>query len=876
MSLLYGLLEAPSLIVKHGNTHQGVEFLTPLVLKTEAERQSACKCLGGKLLTPTRIFIKGTSVLEAIEFTLSFFEVVFDTCPKFGWFPLYEQLEIFRVVKQWPESMFIKYAKFFTAYPFAFYLKNDLPKVPEGYMNYCSNPLLYTGRLKRFFKNRLLHPCKASTNLFWAILQGVKRGCKEASPIFVAGSYQGHRQKLSTPPRGEVAIAMLGYINRFLDRNNFHFGKFSRSSLHEASLSASYTTSRSKGGQREDVRNWLIQHYGEDFVDVIDNNGVKRVVYAPVIPDNVDQLIDDVYEEFGTRPLKVRVQAILEPLKVRLISAGESIPYWIARDAQKKSWEYLQSMVTFIATGKPLETSDIVFLQSKRNTFQKKYNVTFDKWVSGDYSGATDGVDIRLTASCFEAMLRRSDYSPHLKDILRGVIYQQELHYPKMNFDGVMKELPSALQQNGQLMGSVLSFPILCIINLCAYWYAMEEYLGSTIDPVDLPVYVNGDDILFPCNDQFYEVWKEKVFAAGFDLSIGKNYIHSNFFTMNSILFHENRVTGEITRYGFLNVGLLTGKAKTTGRQEIRDKPIWDWYDSVIAGATDKLRAHRRFLHYHRRFLKKATRNGKRNLFAARELGGLGFHLDPEVEPFVTFTPYQRKLARYFSWFLRKRAKAGSLPNKYIVRLSKEQGSSKSYACIDLGFYDTYEYVPLYSPLNVNQSLEKKRLYDLPLLARSAKERKSDPVFHQGAELPSCFKLEKPGNGKLRQLCEFPYRLVSVTRKPIENLLSSYTEEIETPDGINQITRFDPDSTLDTEVNSKGRYQLYRKGYWSFDNDGDLVYTDSRYFDKNRYLRPIVKKKSKPEPKVHRDPKSKYRRDHFSVAQQLLNEGSSL
>lgn len=53
-----------------------------------------------------------------------------------------------------------------------------------------------------------------------------------------------------------------------------------------------------------------------------------------------------------------------------------------------------------------------------------------------------------------------------------------------------------------------------------------------------LPVIINGDDIAFMANAPFYEIWKTKVAELGFELSVGKNYCHPEFLTINSSLYY--------------------------------------------------------------------------------------------------------------------------------------------------------------------------------------------------------------------------------------------------------------------------------------------------------------------------------------------------
>lgn len=348
----------------------------------------------------------------------------------------------------------------------------------------------------------------------------------------------------------------------------------------------------------------------------------------------------------------VMVSGVLEPLKVRLITKGESWKYWISRFYQRHIWQDLQRHPQFSATGRPVDIADFHSLLD-RETRIGLTNMEF--WVSGDYSAATDNVKIDYTKLCFETSLRSTRCSGDLASLLRSVVYEQELHYP------ASEHIDPVTQGNGQLMGSTLSFPVLCAINLVAYWSALEAYLGRDVALDDLPVMVNGDDILFRSDARLYGLWLERVNEMGFQLSLGKNYLHERFFTINSQGFLASRRgdTWDIQEIPFLNVGLLLGQSKVTARLAVRLRPIWDFYNEVLAGATSPARAHRRFLHYHRETIDQLTQGGQYNLFIDPMFGGLGFRLLPDVADHgsstggpVEFTAFQRR----FGGFLKSRS----------------------------------------------------------------------------------------------------------------------------------------------------------------------------------------------------------------------------
>jgi hypothetical protein len=265
-------------------------------------------------------------------------------------------------------------------------------------------------------------------------------------------------------------------------------------------------------------------------------------------------------------PYKVQVQAILEPLKVRMISKGETLPYWVSRVFQKKLWKHMNKFPQFALTGRPMDASDLYDILEKEKELE--LDTSNYCWVSGDYSAATDNIESAFTKLAFETALLHSGLNFKDQEILRGVIYEQELHYPsvKQPGGGFYPPIDPVMQTQGQLMGSTLSFPILCIINLLAYSRAMKRrYPELYFSLKDLPVKINGDDILFRADTELYDIWQEEVKKVGFSLSLGKNYIHPSLLTVNSELYcyRPNSLNSVLfEKIEFFNVGLLTVNLK--------------------------------------------------------------------------------------------------------------------------------------------------------------------------------------------------------------------------------------------------------------------------------------------------------------------------
>ncbi len=225
----------------------------------------------------------------------------------------------------------------------------------------------------------------------------------------------------------------------------------------------------------------------------------------------------DAYPPEG--PLEVRVEPIVEPLKVRTITAGRGDLFCL-KPLQRAMWKALGDFPQYILTH---GTQNLVPAISR--VYQQ--SGPDDVWISGDYSAATDSVDLLASQALMEGILESIDHEPTrrwaMKELSPHLIF-----YPKSS------GLEPALQKSGQLMGSFLSFPLLCLLNNATAKFAglsPSQYL------------INGDDILMRAPASTYQIWKERVDEFGLELSLGKNYVSKRFGTINSQLIQEGEVT---------------------------------------------------------------------------------------------------------------------------------------------------------------------------------------------------------------------------------------------------------------------------------------------------------------------------------------------
>lgn len=337
--------------------------------------------------------------------------------------------------------------------------------------------------------------------------------------------------------------------------------------------------------------------------------------------------------------LAAKVELILEPLKCRVITKGQSLPYHMSQTFQKHAWKTLRKIPAMALIGEPLDASHLTWVFNQTRHIGM---VDFDYWVSGDYKAATDNLSLDINRCALTSLLDAFQATDLEREVCLKVLGPHRVHYPD-RLSTPEEPLDPIVMTNGQLMGSPLSFPVLCAINLVAYWAALEEYTGTTFKRDQLPVLINGDDICFMANEEFYAVWKKWIKKVGFDLSLGKNYISKYFVTMNSQGYAVQH-TNHFTRIGALNVGLLLGEsAKVGARSGTESMPIDGKISELLSSANDPSRAFGRFLHYNPKSVAAITDSGRYNLFAPRELGGIGVPPPPGYVP--RFTAFQQLLA---------------------------------------------------------------------------------------------------------------------------------------------------------------------------------------------------------------------------------------
>lgn len=139
-------------------------------------------------------------------------------------------------------------------------------------------------------------------------------------------------------------------------------------------------------------------------------------------------------------------------------------------------------------------------------------------FVSGDYESATDNLNRYVSMAILLELEQNSTYTP-------GNVWRLAHETLRNRFED------GSQQRRGQLMGSILSFPLLCMVNYFTFRYAIRR---------KVPVKINGDDIVFRANLEEVERWFNLVSSSGLVVSKGKTLVLKSCFSLNSSFFHSS------------------------------------------------------------------------------------------------------------------------------------------------------------------------------------------------------------------------------------------------------------------------------------------------------------------------------------------------
>jgi len=511
-------------------------------------------------------------------------------------------------------NRWIKFVKYKISAFYAAAHKQELPPCPDGLEDDRPN-ILIGGRWCRWFK---LFKRDSSLSRFhsflFTLLQGVKKGCPRANQ---EGLQEAEKSTFCALTGPAPLVTGCGYDNGWLfdirddcDRTVDELFEGKTFNLKDflvgfPSTSATYYHSRSKHGAVAEVakalepvfdntkaaQSCLPQYRPEDRVnlDPLQESKFRRVVstdeesqsrFTEMRSQVSHQMLWQAIKE---RPV-VKPVALAEALKVRVITKGPALTGYVLAPLQKFLHRTLRNHPTFLLIGEPV-TEDVL----RRRLGELPVGM---KWLSGDYKDATDGLmsfvsDTICNRIC-DHIFKGSDLSDDTQENLRK-LFLRSLTGHEVDYGGNI--LP---QTNGQLMGSIVSFPVLCIANAALCRRVIEFDARRRIPLHRCPLLINGDDCIFPSTDAGFIHWKECCMLYNMKPSVGKTYHSDEFLNINSTLFLYVRnvngrtnamyrakhgfwlnAVGDFNEVKYINYGLVKHKKRSggiMGPEDIFDK----------------------------------------------------------------------------------------------------------------------------------------------------------------------------------------------------------------------------------------------------------------------------------------------------------------
>jgi hypothetical protein len=378
------------------------------------------------------------------------------------------------------------------------------------------------------------------------------------------------------------------------------------------------------------VMRTLYGHVDEDEREELVLQNSKSTYH--VNPRNLDswarELYTEVYELAATDPPLVEPVGLAEALKVRVISKGPPLLYTALKPVQQFMWERLKKNRAFALIGEPITEGYILERMGREIEDDEAYN-------SGDYKSSTDYLSQLISTW----IANRFSSNVELDSTVRGMLLRSLLRHtfiapkPKKGEKPLFEGLRQ--QKWGQLMGSVTSFPFLCIANAAITRWSLEYGKTRTYTLEQSRMAINGDDVVARMSPFQLDVWGRLGKAIGLVPSVGKCYYSRRYLNMNSTSFmrdidengewknhtticaFEDRKTREfivgktVEREGpfslikYVNMGLLLGKSRSTAMVNAvgneRDKPIGTRAVELLKCAPSDLRqkVYKTFLNKH-------------------------------------------------------------------------------------------------------------------------------------------------------------------------------------------------------------------------------------------------------------------------------------
>lgn len=156
-----------------------------------------------------------------------------------------------------------------------------------------------------------------------------------------------------------------------------------------------------------------------------------------------------------------------------------------------------------------------------------------ENFISGDYEAATNNIYVQVPWTIAQVLAE----SPHLSEEEREALLES---YRPENLHGQFGTCRSAESfpiLRGSMMGNLMSFPMLCVLNKVCYDICCDLRYKRDRKLRLENVIINGDDIAFAGDSQFYDDWVSVTSFFGLKVNLEKTEVSSEFVDLNSRTF---------------------------------------------------------------------------------------------------------------------------------------------------------------------------------------------------------------------------------------------------------------------------------------------------------------------------------------------------
>nr|UYL95448.1 MAG: RNA-dependent RNA polymerase [Tianjin Botou tick virus 2] len=158
--------------------------------------------------------------------------------------------------------------------------------------------------------------------------------------------------------------------------------------------------------------------------------------------------------------------------------------------------------------------------------------------ISGDYKAATNNIYTTVVEAVVDVLASCPYLTHEERELMVGSFRPENLHW--VSRTGVSHPI-----LRGSMMGNLLSFPILCLINRASWSIADSLRRKRTGSKKYRRLLVNGDDIAFCGDGSMYQDWRSVTSWFGLVVNEEKTGVSSRFLELNSRSF-ERKAGGRI------------------------------------------------------------------------------------------------------------------------------------------------------------------------------------------------------------------------------------------------------------------------------------------------------------------------------------------